>query len=223
MTRTLPVPPARIDGLPRNAVGYPVPWFVATVDGQPDFRVIGEGKMDGAITLRLCWVCGGSLINRTLGPAATQYAYVSGPMCTVNRTSAEPPAHRACAIYAATACPFLTTPTMRRRSNNLPVTAIAPDGVMISRNPGVTAVWVTNTWRMMDGFQLFAISEPVEVLWFAEGRSATRAEVLESIRTGMPLLADEARKDPDPDAAMTALYAQYERALALVPAETDGR
>ncbi|NUR04362.1 MAG: hypothetical protein HOY79_50015 [Streptomyces sp.] len=223
MTRTLSTPPPRIDRLPRNTVGYPVPWFVATVDGQPDFRVIGEGKMRGAIDLLLCWLCGHSLINRTLGPAATQYAYVIGPMCAVNRTSAEPPAHRRCAIYAATACPFLTTPSMRRRSNNLPVTVIAPDGVMIRRNPGVTAVWVTNTWRMMDGFQLFATGEPAEVLWFAEGRPATRAEVLESIATGMPLLADEARKDPDPAAAMAALHAQYERALSLIPADTDGR
>ncbi|NUP42359.1 MAG: hypothetical protein HOY76_36340, partial [Streptomyces sp.] len=164
-----------------------------------------------------CWICGGSLINRTLGAAATQYAYVVGPMCAINRTSAEPPAHRDCAIYAATACPFLTTPGMRRRENNLPSGAAEPDGVMIRRNPGVALVWVTNDWRMIPGYRLFHLGEPAETLWFAEGRAATRDEALASIDSGVPLLLAEAEQDPDPDTAHVALAAQYERALELLP------
>lgn len=217
MTITLPAAPPRIARLPRNRVGYPVPWFVATVDGEPDFRVVGTGKMNGAITFRCCWICGGSLINRTLGPAATQYAYVVGPMCAVNRTSAEPPAHRDCAIYAATACPFLTTPGMRRRDNNLPADASQPDGVMIRRNPGVALVWVTNDWRMIPGYRLFHLGDPVETRWLTEGRDATREEVLASIDSGLPLLLAEAEQDPDPDGAHATLTAQYERALELLP------
>ncbi|WP_435215830.1 hypothetical protein [Streptomyces sp. bgisy034] len=217
MTITLPAPPPRVARLPRNRVGYPVPWFVGVVDGEPDFRVVGPGKMDGAVTFRCCWICGGSLINRTLGPAATQYAYVVGPMCAVNRTSAEPPAHRACAIYAATACPFLTTPGMRRRDSRLPENAAEPDGVMIRRNPGVALVWVTNTWRMIPGYRLFHLADPAETLWFAEGRPATRDEVLDSIDSGLPLLQAEAEQDDDPDRALVTLALQYERALELVP------
>jgi hypothetical protein len=217
VTVTLPAPPPRIARLPRTKVGYPVPWFVATVDGEPDFRVVGHGKMNGAITFRCCWICGGSLINRTLGPAATQYAYVVGPMCAINRTSAEPPAHRDCAIYAATACPFLTTPGMRRRDSNLPSDAAQPDGVMIRRNPGVALVWVTNNWRMIPGFRLFHLTDAAETLWFAQGRAATRDEVLASIDSGMPLLRDEAAQDDDSEAALTQLEDQYARALELIP------
>ncbi|MGW4759572.1 hypothetical protein [Streptomyces chartreusis] len=221
MTITLPAPPPRIARLPKNRVGYPVPWFVSIVDGEPDFRVVGTGKMDGAVTFRCCWICGGSLINRTLGPAATQYAYVVGPMCAVNRTSAEPPAHRDCAIYAATACPFLTTPGMRRRDSRLPEDATLPDGVMIRRNPGVALVWVTNDWRVIPGYRLFHLTDPAEILWFVEGRSATRDEVLVSIDSGMPILRAEAEQDDDADAALTQLDKQYTRALELVPAVRD--
>jgi hypothetical protein len=217
MSITLPTPPPRVDRLPRNRVGYPVPWFVGIVNGQPDFRVIGEGKLRGAITFRCCWICGGSLINRTLGAAATQYAYVIGPMCAVNRTSAEPPAHRECAIYAATACPFLTTPGMRRRDSNMPANAVDPDGVMLKRNPGVALVWVTNDWRMIPGYQLFQTGEPAEVLWFAQGRPATHDEVLAAIDSGMPILRAEAEQEDDVEAALKFLDWQYERALQLLP------
>lgn len=217
MTITLPAAPPRIARLPRNKVGYPVPWFVAVIDGEPDFRVVGHGKMRGAITFRCCWICGGALINRTLGAAATQYAYVVGPMCAVNRTSAEPPAHRDCAIYAATACPFLTNPGMRRRDSNLPEDTAEPDGVMIRRNPGVALVWVTNTWRMIPGYRLFHLAEAAEALWFAEGRPATRDEVLASIDSGMPLLRAEAEQEDDAEAALTQLDKQYTRALELLP------
>lgn len=217
MTVILPVPPPRIARLPRNKAGYPVPWFVATINGEPDFRVVGTGKMDGAVAFRCCWLCGGSLINRTLGPAATQYAYVVGPMCAANRTSAEPPAHRDCAIYAATACPFLTTPGMRRRDSNLPEDAAEPDGVMIRRNPGVAVVWVTNGWHVIPGHRLFHLGEPVETLWFAQGRAATRDEALASLDSGMPLLRAEAEQDKDPDLALALLDIQYERALQLLP------
>jgi hypothetical protein len=217
MTVTLPTPPPRIARLPRNKVGYPVPWFVATVDGEPDFRVVAPGKMDGALAFHCCWICGGSLINRTLGAAATQYAYVVGPMCAVNRTSAEPPAHRECAIYAAKACPFLTTPGMRRRDSNLPADAAEPDGVMIRRNPGVALVWITNSRRTIPGHRLFRLADPVKTLWFTQGREATRAEVSFSIDSGMPLLEAEAAKDPHPQQALTQLALQYVDAIQLLP------
>lgn len=217
MTITLPAPPPRIARLPRNRVGYPVPWFVATVDGEPDFRVIGEGKMNGAVMLRCCWICGDSMVNRTLGEAATQYAYVVGPMCAANRTSAEPPAHRECAIYAATACPFLTTPGMRRRENNLPSGASEPDGIMIRRNPGVAVVWITNGWHTIAGHRLFHLGTPVKTLWFTQGRAVTREEALAAIDSGMPLLRAEAEKDEDPELAIAMLEVQYERSLQLLP------
>ncbi|MEI5520722.1 hypothetical protein WB388_08915 [Streptomyces brasiliscabiei] len=223
MTRTLPAPPPRIARLPRDKHGRPIPWFVDYVDGEPDFRIADTRKRRGATMFRCCWLCGHALRNDVLGPAATQYAYVIGPMCAVNRVSSEPPAHRDCAIYAATACPFLTTPGMRRRPiEGIPDT-VRPDGEMIERNPGVALVWVTNTWRMIPGHALFDVNEPAEALWFAEGRPATRTEVLAAVDSGMPLLREAAQRETDPDQALIELTGQYVRALALLPAETTAR
>ena len=213
MTRTLPTPPPRIAKLPVNKAGYPTPWFVAWVDGVPDFRVVGPGKLDDAIEYQLCWLCG-----QHRGANA---AFVIGPMCSVNRISAEPPSHRDCAIYAATACPFLTTPGMRRRDNNLPEDASEPDGEMIRRNPGVALVWITRTWRTLHHYRLFDVGEPTETLWYAEGRPATRAEVLASIESGLPILQDSAAQDTYPERALAVLRGQYETALQYVPADAS--
>jgi hypothetical protein len=208
--RSLPTPPPRIAKLPTNAVGYPVPWFVAWIDGQPDFRVVGLNKLDDAVRFGQCWLCGGRL--------GANVAFVIGPMCAVNRVSSEPPSHRDCAIYAATACPFLTTPNMRRRDSDLPDDASEPDGDMICRNPGVALVWVTRAWQQMPAHRLFDVGEPAETLWFAEGRAATRDEVLASINSGMPILRAAAEQDPRPISAVMALNAQHDRALQLAPA-----
>ncbi|MEU2336897.1 hypothetical protein ABZ608_25420 [Streptomyces sp. NPDC013172] len=106
---------------------------------------------------------------------------------------------------------------MRRRDSNLPADASEPDGVMIRRNPGVAVVWVTNGWHTIPGYRLFHLGEPAEVLWFAEGRPATRGEALAGIDSGMPILQAEAEQDPDPALAQAMLEVQYERALDLLP------
>lgn len=204
-----PEMPARIARLPRDRHDRPVPWFVAWVDDAPDFRVIGPGRLRDAIRFDLCWICG-----HRRGRNA---AFVIGPMCVINRVSAEPGSHLDCAVYAAQACPFLTTPRMRRRDSRLPDGHADPAGMMIRRNPGVAVVWVSRTARPFpvgDGV-LFDVGDPVDVRWYAEGRPATRAEVLESIDTGLPLLLAEAEHDGAD--AVAALHAQHDRAMALLP------
>lgn len=204
--------PSKIRALPRNDAGYPVPWFVATVDGNPDFRVIRPGGIAEAYDGQLCWICG------QRRPRKAADAFVIGPMCAVNRVSAEPPSHRECAIFAARACPFLANPKKRRREHGKPEEAVSPAGEMITRNPGVALVWCSNTWspfREGEGV-LFNVGRPLETLWFAEGRLATRAEVMASIDSGLPILAEMAN-DEGPD-AVEALAAMVRRALPLVPA-----
>lgn len=207
----LPEPPPRMRRLPLNRAGYPVPWFVGWVDGEPDFRVVGYGKHDEAVRFGLCWLCGQAL--------GANVAFVLGTMCSVNRVAPEPPSHRDCALYAAVACPFLARPEMRRRDNNLPEDSAPPDGIMLTRNPGACAVWVTRRWSRIRGHRLYDVGEPTQVLWFARGRQATRAEVLASIESGMPLLRGEAEQDPRPGEALALLEAQLAAAMALVPAE----
>jgi hypothetical protein len=166
-----------------------VPWFVAWEDGVPDFRVVAPGNIRDAVRFGLCWVCG--------QPAGQYKAFVLGPMCAVNRVSSEPPSHRDCAVYSATHCPFLATPGMRRREPGGPAGTRPPPGLMITRNPGVALVWVTRSYRLqrVPGGVLFEIGDPLEVLWFAQGRPATRAEVDASIETGLPALREQAERD----------------------------
>lgn len=214
---SVPEIPPCMRQLPRDHTGRPIPYFVADVDGKRDFRVASVRAMRDALKYGLCWVCGRPFTNRE------PVAFTVGPMCGVNLVSSEPPAHRDCAVYSALACPFLSHPGMTRRERGLP-DHVPAAGVMIERNPGVTLVWVTGrrAWSSFPapGGILFRIGDsPVECLWFAGGRPATRAEVLASIETGLPAL--RAAADPDGPEAMTELDQAVERAMAFIPAE-DG-
>lgn len=203
--------PARVKALPVSPKGFPVPWFVAWIDAVPDFRVADQAKMRRAIKERRCWVCGGEL--------GRMMAFPIGPMCAINRTISEPPSHRDCAIWSALNCPFLANPRMRRREAGLPEEIIPAAGHGLKRNPGSVAVWITRRYRPFQppgGGVLFELGEPEEVLWFAEGRAATRDEVSASISSGLPALEEVARSESPQ--ALNALVEAVRRSLPLLPA-----
>ncbi|MDF5758588.1 hypothetical protein [Spongiactinospora sp. TRM90649] len=184
--------PRRMAGLPRDRHGRPAPWFVAWIGGEPDHRVVAPGKVQDAVRFGCCWLCG--------EPLGANRAFVIGPMCAITRTTSEPPSHRECAVYAARACPFLTTPRMVRRPNRLPDGYTEPPGVMLKRNPGVALVCVTRSYlpeRHPGHGYLFRLdlAAPTAALWFAQGREATRAEAIESLDSGMPLLREVAEAE----------------------------
>lgn len=215
---TLPEVPDFINRLPRDERGYPVPWFVAWLkdgklcpqgEGEPDFRVIAPGKLWDAHMHARCWICGLGLGDRRV--------YLIGPMCLVTRRTSEPASHRRCAEFAAMACPFLTRPKQKRDYKNLIENRVVA-GKPIERNPGVVCLYETNhrakPFRSGDGW-LFDLPKPKRLDFYAYGRKATRAEIDESIRTGLPLLAEEARKDAG---GMEALSEMHAAALKLLPA-----
>lgn len=183
----LPSLPARMAHLEIDERGYPVPWFVQWIDDKPDFRVMHAGKRIRAVNLRLCWVCG--------QPLGVHMAFMIGPMCALNRVTAEPPSHRDCAEYSAKACPFLTRPHAKRREANLPEEITIP-GLGVMHNPGVSLLWITRSYRTFpdhkEGF-LLRVGDPVEMHWYAEGRAATRLEVLAAIGKGLPILLEGAK------------------------------
>lgn len=211
--------PDRIRRLPISPTGYPVPWFVEFFgddgkpcpvgEGVPDFRIVNPRKITKAMHSNLCWVCG--------GPMGVFKCFVIGPMCAVNRVIAEPPSHRECAIFSARACPFLSKPNMVRNQKAMPANQPAA-GIPILRNPGAVCVWVTKTYRPFkpeDGGILFSLGRPTEVLWYAEGRRATRKQVMASIDSGFPLLEEVARQEGAE--AVAALQVQKQVAMALIP------
>lgn len=218
--------PIRIRLLPRDTRGYPIPWFVVTIEGKPEFPVMDGRRLVEAVQRQRCWVCGGPLLDALV-------AFTIGPMCAVNRNTAEPPEHVDCAVYSATHCPFLTNPAQRRLGDvpriaetHAAAGVIPPAGEMIRRNPGVALVWITKRRGERGGWSikpdgrggiLFDVGEPVAVQWYAHGRSASRAEVVASIDSGLPILREIAEQDGP--AGLEALAAQHERALVLLPVE----
>lgn len=182
--------PARMQSLPVMR-GYPVPWFVAKVNGEYDFRIMDPQKYLRAVREHRCWTCG-DVLGRHL-------TFVAGPMCGINRTSSEPANHLECAEWSVQNCPFLTRPNMVRREDEL--TAVAEKnvaGYMIKRNPGVTILWTTRSYKIFrdaNNKPLINFGEAEEVSFWREGRLATREEVIESVDTGMHFLEEMAAKE----------------------------
>lgn len=200
--------PKRIQSLPIDPKwNLPVPWFVQWINGKPEFPVMDGKKWVKAVSDELCWICG-KPIN---GPMA----FVIGPMCGINRTSAEPPSDLLCALYAAQTCPFLVTPKMKRMDVDHLGTVDAP-GIALKRNPGCCAVWITKSYDIIHAPNgpLIRIGEPQQIHWFAEGRKATRDEIMESIESGLPFLQNIAREDgPDAEAELVRMTKVLERLL----------
>jgi hypothetical protein len=197
--------PERLKKLPVHR-GFPVPWFVDWIDGVPELRAMDPDKLRLAIRERLCWVCG-----EALGRYMT---FVAGPMCGINRTSAEPPSHLECARWSARNCPFLSKPDYERRDGGMEG-SIAPAGHMLRRNPGVTLLWTTRDYTLFDdgrGGTLIEIGEPTHVEWWSMGKPATLAQVEESVRTGLPALQELAdAESKEARAELDAMVLAFER------------
>jgi|SRR5580765_3958370 len=209
LRKDLPPLPQRMRSLPLDHRGFPVPWFVAWIDGQADFRVVEAGRLVAAVKQNLCWLCG--------QPKGRHHAFVIGPMCAINRTISEPSSHLECAEFAVKACPFMTQPRMRRNEKDLPEARVDAAGVGLKRNPGAVCIWVTREFKLfrVDNGVLFQLGDPERVLWFAEGRRATREEVQASIDSGLHLLRQPA-EEQGPE-ALAELNRYIERMQPLLP------
>lgn len=213
----LPVLTPRIARLPIDDRGYPVPFFVKYIDGKPDFRVIDQEKFIRCVKEKICWVCGERL--------HTRFAFTLGPMCCMTRTNSEPPQHIDCSEWSVRGCPFMTKPHMVRREDEMTLANRENSaGLPILRNPGVMAVWTTSTYKIFYDDKkrpLFEVGEPLAISWWREGRPATRVEVMESIRTGMPFLEEACKMESTPEATRQAyeeLHAREFQLEVLLPA-----
>lgn len=200
LRKELPPLPHRMTRLKLDHRGYPVPHFVVWLDedenevppgeGRPEFRVMSQRRLAQCLKYSECWICGGKM--------GRWRAFVIGPMCMVNRINSEPPSHVDCADFAARACPFLSRPHMTRREGGMPEESKDAAGQPILRNPGLGTVWISDQGypikRTPNGV-LLSLPEPSEVRFYTEGRPSTRAEVLESLESGLPLLYETCKFD----------------------------
>jgi len=211
--RDIPLPPAMAKLPVQN--GYPVPWFVGWVNGEPDFRMIGPGKVFRAVKEKRCWLCG--------EPLGRLKASVIGPMCAVNRITSEPPCHPLCAHYAVRACPFLSNPRMRRNTKDLPEEGQEAAGIHIDRNPGAMVLWMSLAFsrpftpHLGNPGVLFDLPPPHAVEWWMRGRRATREEAKEAVKAGLPALREVAAQEGEE--ALQALAEQVNRIWPLYPEE----
>jgi len=214
--------PARLARRPRDHRGFVVPYFVAWLDadshgvdepnGTPDFRVVDPARMRECVRHHRCWLCGDKM--------GARLAFVLGPMCTINNIISEPPSHRECAEYAMRACPFLARPRMRRNAKDMPTKYVEAAGLHADRNPGVMALWMTRSYKMVNAYAgnagvLFRVGPAEHVEWWREGRHATRDEVLEALTFGYDTLKEIAATERG---GIEELDRMFPAALATVPA-----
>lgn len=196
----------RFNSLPKDHRGYPVPWFVAWLDGKPDFRVADQRKWFLAINEKLCWVCG-----QIMG---SYKSFVIGPMCGINRVTTEPPCHTECAQWSARNCPFLANPNMIRNEKNL--VGKNPGGEMIKRNPGMCLVWTTKSYKpfkVHNGYMI-QVGEPTAIEFYTEGRLATRPEINYFLNLGCPAIENVARAEGAD--ALAQFYVEKNKFLNLI-------
>ncbi len=192
-----------------------MPWFVAVIDGVPDFRIVARGKVDEAIAFGRCFICG--------SPLGRWGSFAIGPLGLFNRMAPEPPAHKDCACYAACACPFLVRPSMKRRGAGLPEghsLATHTPGIAMPHNPGATAVWTTRSHEIIAderGGTLFRMGDPEDVLWFVEGRAAARDEVLAACGAELDRMRALMQAEGAPASDRAALEAGYVYAVTFAP------
>lgn len=147
------MPPA-IAALPADKRGYPVPFFVAWIDGTPDFRCADGEKVAQVVRGRLCWICGDRL--RKLS------TFITGPLGMHNRCTSEGPMHHECADYALTTCPYLLLPKAERREAKRPDGLVAPPG-MVAQKPDRICVIVTRRWTWDRGLFRWPRAEGVSI------------------------------------------------------------
>lgn len=105
--------PPFLSHLPVDPRGYVIPFFVAYVDGKPDFRLLDQQKQHYCIEKKLCSICGKKIKDN-------RFWFISGPIGFHNRVSSDPGMHERCARYSLKVCPHLYFHKADRRDSNLP-------------------------------------------------------------------------------------------------------
>jgi hypothetical protein len=113
--------PAAVAARPRDARGYPVPAITPWEDGEPRFASTGVARSYLCAVERRCSVCAtpiepGPVWRVVGGPEAEAIgaALADGREYRNAAATVEAPGHRACMLYAAVICPYLSRPTARR-------------------------------------------------------------------------------------------------------------
>ena len=128
----LPDRPERIARLPVDERGYPIPFFVAYVDGVPDFRIVDHPKVVDAALKQKCFICGDKL--------GQHFFFATGPRSAILMKTNHGPSHKECIEYSLSACPFILYPNVQRRRAALPDIPLSFDQSMQPARPPIYVV-----------------------------------------------------------------------------------
>lgn len=120
--------PEYLKHLKVNSKGYPIPFFVAYVDGKPDFRLLDARKQGYCIDQKLCAICGKKLFKNS-------YYFISGPEGYKNKIATDPAMHRNCAEYSLNMCPHLHIEKTTRRESGLEKLHEQQGEIMLDKPP----------------------------------------------------------------------------------------
>jgi len=175
----LPLLPQRMQHLPLDERGYPIPEFVSNLDGVRDFRIVSLEHLARCIRDDVCRICGQAL--------DVSKVFVIGPLATLQGVSNEPPSHIECAEFAVRACPFLLLPRAQHRPTDIPMTQKLPGSM--KRNPGACCLYKVTAYThrtKRDGNGIvFHTGLAIGIAWYTQGRPALRNEVLASINASL--------------------------------------
>ena len=95
--------------LPLDERGYPIPYFVQMVLGQPDFRYSDPKKKAVCRKWKKCWICGDFLFSN-------DFWVITGPIGLRNQTVSDEPMHEECARFSLIACPHMQYQKAERKT-----------------------------------------------------------------------------------------------------------
>lgn len=151
--KNVPIP-ERMQHLPRDRRGYPIPFIVfRDRDDRPHFTINDQGKSLHCLKHDLCPISGTPL-NRFRW-------FVGGPLSAFHEQGAylDLPMHKECMEYALQVCPYLAAPHYGKRIDEATLspekaeqTTILADPTVIENRPGVfVAVMTTGQHKHPDG------------------------------------------------------------------------
>ena len=176
--------PERMEPLPRDHRGYPVPYNVwRDADGKPHFTINDSEKVEKILTENRCPICG-----KENDPLVW---FVGGPLSAFAQGGAyiDQPGHEECIKYALKVCPYLAAPLYSKRLDAKTVDpekvvnhAIFIDPTSIEARPKFF-VAVCTTGYVFGGGQaglptLIPIKPYVKVEFWLEGERITKKHAL---------------------------------------------
>lgn len=128
--------PQNLKHLKVDKRGYPIPFFVPIIKGEPNFRFLDERKQILCLEKKLCPICGTKLCK-------DYFYFISGPIGLKNCTASDPAMHKECAEFAMKVCPYMFFRKTDRKEH------VPDDSVHIDEKPDHLFLIRSNKWKII--------------------------------------------------------------------------